>query len=737
MTIGPLTGTLSGNAMANKLIPLPFDGGINLLDDRRRIQDNELVKTKNIIPVQPGILGKRPAMGWVQQFTTGMGVGVPVSMMLSPFHNGAVDDIDGVWATVDVDNDAMWLNTMIPSATFSPLQVGGAELKPPSYASAQRILYAYPGYGASYAAYSLDIDDLDPTYAFKPWSFAGSGNDGIRPRMSVIYRNRFVYANFGPGYTSALLWADAFNPDTVGDNALASNGFYLTVGDEGGDEIVALVPITQTSVAAPTQEALLVLKQYSAYIITGEPTETGVTFSLEDVVVNRISYDVGCASMNTVVRTAYGVFWASHDDVWFFATGHTPVRIGSKIRPVLQVTNANKRYKWHAGYLNGFYRLALFGEESEQNVNSPCDEQYWLDLRGGAPQNHQEAKWWGPQVYSVTYKTDPVTVAQTIGTYCMAPEQRPEKSAALFGITQDGLSGGFPHSASLVKFDASSGPRDIGNQSIESVLDNYGHYTMELISKEYDFGDPMVQKIFQGLEFNSWVSQDSELTVKVDLDGGASYKVYTDDIPSRGFTADVDSADEVGTNLSREFQSKVILPDSDERVLGKTLQFHVYDEPGYTIIEGSNDQFYLAWGTDSSAISTGTVFSCSINPGFYASLTALSDAVVDAMEEALSAAGHFDSFSAVFNGSFKWEFTDLDGNGWAFASSNNGAVMPAGADDRSTYKVAAMFGYFPDDATLLEDNLAAANYAFSYGISDWQFGGFMLRLRPVNRRPVP
>ena len=290
--------------MPNKLIPLPFDGGINLLVDRKRIADNECVRTKNLIPVQPGILGKRAAMTLDRELGSAP-FGTPMTMAMAPFLGA---DIRGAWTTKDTDANSTILSVMTPTLLYTSLSIGDATLSYPSFSSWGRILYCYPGYGGSAAAYSLDMDALDATNAFKTWAFGGSGNTGLRPKMAAAYNGRMVYANFGPGYTSALIWADPFAPETIGDDALAANGWYVTIGDEGGDEIVAIIPITQTAVANPTQEALLVLKQYSGYIITGEPlvstatpdADTGILGSL---IINRISFDVGCASLQTVVRT--------------------------------------------------------------------------------------------------------------------------------------------------------------------------------------------------------------------------------------------------------------------------------------------------------------------------------------------------------------------------------------------------------------------------------------------------
>ena len=86
--------------------------------------------------------------------------------------------------------------------------------------------------------------------------------------------------------------------------------------------------------------------------------------------------------------------------MWLFPQGQgIPFRVGSYIRAVLKETPAAQRYLWHAAYHDGFYRLAVISPGQGPNDNSPCGEQWWLDLRDGPPRPHEEARWYGPMIY--------------------------------------------------------------------------------------------------------------------------------------------------------------------------------------------------------------------------------------------------------------------------------------------------------------------------------------------------
>lgn len=553
--------------------------GVNLLDDPRRIRDDECVYAKNLVPFTKGLLGKRPGSRMLGTLPSASYQGKVVAIAQAPFTGANYVQINKFETgfhilLTDLGTSYVDIEIVLRQIAYAPALVGYL-----------RKMYVFPGYPCTT---NYVVDQVGVTES----PFLGT-NNGISPAVACVYRNRLVYGNFGPGFESRLLFADPYNPMLVGNDVLAANGRSFDIGPDDGDRIVALVEVTQTAVGSPASSVLLILKENSAYILSGEPNYTTDTSELlGDTIISKISYDCGCSSAQTVKTTPFGTLWAGKDDVWFFAAGSLPVRVGSNIRPVLEASPASMRWQWHAEYFGGFYRLALFAPGQSPNDKANLAEQWWLDLRDGV----ELIRWWGPQIYN-SNNLDSGTgllVAGEPGLQFMFQAKAPGSSARLLGVTgYTAASAVGSTSTFLLELDASE-PRDGGlDHALPSYAtpditwsDNMGTEVLyELKTKEYDFDSPYFNKLLRGVKVDFWTSITQYLKAAVILNGQPSSAAELSAVvETSGLIMD---ADQVETEIGRTFQEKYLI-DSDTNLVGKTIQLKFYDEAGYVISDSNN-----------------------------------------------------------------------------------------------------------------------------------------------------
>jgi hypothetical protein len=269
-----------------------------------------------------------------------------------------------------------------------------------------------------------------------------------------------------------------------------------------------------SGVGSPAESALLVLKENSAYLLTGEPDQT--TGGAADLVVNKMTVAAGCVSQTSVVRTPYGIVWAGPSDVWLFHSGALPVSIGKKISPVLASSPAATRYKWHAEYFGGFYRLALMTPGQGPDDDAPCGEQWWLDMREGAPETWIDARWYGPQIYNVPTASD---TTPTPGTFCMAVDTVVDQDRPMFGVNEAA------GTLNIYRYDSSQGYDDcVGDYLPESLYGN--EILTKIIGGVKDFGQATRDHVFEKTEM------DVRSTFPAQLDRNATHcyvssRIYT------------------------------------------------------------------------------------------------------------------------------------------------------------------------------------------------------------------
>lgn len=628
------------------ILPL---GGVNLLQDPKRIADNELVESTNMAPVVPGVLSKRKGLSLVQGSILGTyyaksfsfpvsEVGVAQLIVANPFSLSAPTNIFGA------DDSGGYLFTSnfgTRVLATSSITLGGK-------------LYLFGGYPCTVPGKMIYKDaTVSGGLACVPFTWDDPSNT-FSPSVAAVYRSRAVYGNLGLGYENYIVFSDRFLPATIGTDVLLGNGRSVQIGDSDGDRIVALVDVMLTAVGSPAQSALLVLKEQSAYLVTGEPNETtDSTDPFGDLTINKFNFTCGCSSANSVVRTPYGLLWASLDDVWMYDGGQLPRRVGSKIRKALGYSPAAQRYRWHAAYFNGFYRLAVFGQGQVQNDDVPLTDQWWLDLRDGPPQSHVDARWWGPQQYTIL--TGPSGVVT--GTSTFAVDVRPGRESALYGCEQVGIftvpPGATPPAQlttmlGIVAYDTDDG-RDRAEDATLNPSDFAGtEIVSSLTTKMFDMGDPIVEKLFQQMEASVEVMGITRVYNDVTLNGGAQSETQTALVLPTGIVLDESTLDGPSV-LDQQDQPVKFDPDPLTRLNGRHHQYTLRAVATNEVIAGYNDVFYFSF--DQTVVSGEFLFQATLTAGSYTSLNLLMAEVISAMNASFPAFYGFFSSAGQTSGS--------------------------------------------------------------------------------------
>lgn len=704
--------------MAEKGFRIPVTGGVNLLADPREIRDDQCVKSKNLVPTKPGVLRMRPAT--TDDYHLGI-TQYPLSALVAPPSSLAdivltargsagtslylLDRYEGVTSTTVV-------STML--CEYRPVLV--------PFNNKVYCFFGRPLTGSGKVV-QVKADLSGPEVV--DFTFTEASNT-FMPAGACVYRRRMVYWNLDPGYESHILFADPDAPATVGANALAANGRNIRIGTMETGRVVGCVEIMLTAIGSPAQSALLVLKEKAAYLLVGEPNKTTDSGDmLANCTINRISQDCGCVSFETIVSTKYGVIWAGEDDVWAFQQGQIPQRIGSNISPALKDSPATLKYMWHAAYHDGFYRLAAFSVGQGPTDESSCGDQWWLDLRDGLPQGPEQARWWGPQVFLNPTTSNAVSPeTPEAGTRCMFTDTRDKFDTKLMGFSPFWSSG-----FSLLEFGADNVRDNEGATMSAGGL--YGtEIVPELLTKEYTFGDPMVDKIYGGLEISMFASLPAEVVIEAILDGGREVDTsYIEgENQAASFRAGVSTAD--SGLLSRQFSAFHVAPGRTSRKKGKSIQLKIYTAVGF-VIDSTNDTFVFI---ENGSLTTARV--ATIAHGAYDNIKLLADALVAAMNAVRSVSDPYEHDQVVpprsgagltltiTNPTDQWapRFLTLASatSAQLLASKNLGAVLGLATES--------------DPATALSHSATSETYyRGNYRI---ELGGMIVRVRTIPKRPL-
>lgn len=701
-------------------IGLSYALGVNRFNAPHDIDDQEAVTLKNLYPPESGQLATRPVTAFASGFTTSGGY--PLACQFLPVNAPA--DFAAIVRKMGATAVNTLFNAYVRTAGFGA-PVATADFGVPTPYGAAMIaylgkVYAFGGYGSNANGKVLQRT-LGGGVEIVDFAFSTAGNTALRPHLVGNYRERFVYMNFGPDWESAFLLADPFEPAVITADALAAKGSYGLVNPDDGDRITAGVEVTQTG-ATDAVSSFLILKEWSGFMLTGEPPFSDGT-GPDNLQVLKLPVNCGCASQATVCRTPFGLIWAGPDDVWVFPEGQLPYRIGTKIRPVLQASPANVRYRWHAAFDQGFYKLALFSAGQGPDDDSPCGEQWWLDMRQGlpaaSPEAWRSARWYGPQVF-INAAWDATPFSEE-GSRAMALDVKPGSDRSLYSASATDTG------AALWSHGA-SGSHDAVNPGAEPYFDTA--VIPEILTKEFKnvvkgnqlVADGVMEKGLHGVEALLYVSKSGLVAWKWILNNGKTVGAETTfalGLPS-GFLLGTSL---LGTDSLSTEEGQMVLDPSPTRVVGNTLQLKIYGKAGY-YIDSTNDLIVMDY-----EMSPGVTvrLRASLTQGYYATMDALCTHIAAQLSAQLIA-----PMAVTFSRSSEYiVFTNSTGNELALGTGH-----VALADHDKVQTLAMMLGY--NNWSLDYEggvSVTATERVYDVTVPMWRFpSGMVLHLYTIPRR---
>jgi hypothetical protein len=609
---------------------LTFEGGVNRFDNSRSIRDDQAYTLKNVIPIGPGVMGTRGGLSPSAEVISGVALGITSSVapLAALFPPRAVGTINLVLAYLGVDsggagaNTRLWfVGTVLGGATTVSQSAAAMTLeRRPSMTYFNKKVYCLVGTPLTgRSGYVLAEDGSALGYGLSDFNFNGTQTTRPIPAGMCGYRRRAVFWDLGTGYEDYIVFSDPDDPATVGDDILDSDGRAFRVGSRDAGRVMHCREVMLNAVGSPAQSALLVLRERAAYLLTGEPNRTtDVTeYIPPDMITSKFNVDCGCVAGSTVVETPHGIFWASEDDVWCWRAGQIPFRVGTHIQNELRNQNpAGRRWLMHAEYFNGFYRLAMQSISKTAAQTDPCDRQWWLDIRYGAPEDFTKARWFGPHQYDV-HKfsgSSPVT-----GTFCMFRERRENKEDILYGLHP--AANATVYAINMVKYD------QFTNEDYSSLAVHDPTYRRNnnliaplILSKQFDFDDHGVEKIWTGVEADMMVDVAARVSIGDAID--ATTSTATEDLAGDSSFDNDSDAD--------NFRQTLFYPDEGTRPLGRKHQFSMSYEAGY-VIDSTNNKVSI----ENNA---GVVTEYTLTSGYYETLYQLLQHICSVLADA-SAAG--------------------------------------------------------------------------------------------------
>jgi hypothetical protein len=505
-------------------VSVPCIGGVNRNVDARRIKDTEAYALQNVVLGDGDIIKARNGSELVQRIRAwdnrasfpafgGANGALPTWQVWAPRLGEQTDYLVYARTGTNVVDDHPVLRVDSSGvvqdwAAFEGNSGYAFPMIRPQAFSMGSTLYIVNGTSVvdSSAAFgyvmAVDYSGNNPVMASVQWDDSQSVDPAsfpVWPRVAGLYRNRAVYGDFsnsdnggsyaGPEYANHILFSDPNLPLTIGEDAILTRA--LQVGSLEDGRMIALVEVMQTAVGSPAQSALLVLFEFAAYLVTGEPnystdTEQDPESIFGSLVVSKFNVSCGCASAETVCRTPRGLIWAGHDQVWLMEEGSVPRPVGKKIRTQLKANDASLRRSWHAAYFEGYYRLAI-GEAGQDAAATDTTfelmkEQWWLDL-GGEVGNEESVRWFGPMTYSVDGE----------GTATMVVENRVGGAPRLLGLVRD--------NATAYDLLLDLHPADpVTTDTVASSGTTTAAIVTSVTTKKYTFEDAATDKIFHGGE---------------------------------------------------------------------------------------------------------------------------------------------------------------------------------------------------------------------------------------------
>lgn len=479
---------------------LLLNGGVNLFDSPLKMRPDQLRYGQNLFIDKDGDLKKRPGVGFIQQAAGGTGAGTtcykPLNIhipelslgynYLAHFFKDTAGVVSEHIVASNLSSRTDTLESQGPLLTLTAAQEHKPSTDPACFIN-YRLHTIVAGTPKMEGVHHLHprIKAFYNASFVHPAAFGGVPDEQtqaipVRPKVACVFKNRVVYANFGPGMSNWLVFADRFKENhtddtlypiftVVGSDVLSLNGRHVELEGLAGQNIVGMFEIQLQNTGNPISAALVILTaEGGCAICTGEisdTSETDPTLILGDFEPNYVQYKVGCASFNTIKKTDYGYIWASDTDVWMI-NGNLPVKIGTFISPALTNCPPEAKKWWTAGVIKNHYILQTVPARGSDDRYLQRN-QWWLSLDAGIPQTFRDAKWSGPMVVA----RDIINEDYTAGC-ALSGIQTDYDGERVIGLCSNlHYLGGSNHRLSLVDYTGSTSTDDITFDTVTSGLE--------------------------------------------------------------------------------------------------------------------------------------------------------------------------------------------------------------------------------------------------------------------------
>ncbi len=727
--------------MSDQYILITGSKGVNLFVEPKALGDDELASCENAVPEKPGTFSKRKtALCLIPRLVEVLRdnhADVPLAVYMLDANGDALRGIlahsydgDMMLTAFDPDNGATPVNSQLVGFTgdgFDSAPVFMQFVK--GVGDAGQNVYVFPGNtspnwrsipfepesGGTAGMWFFAIDAQD--WGWQEW--IDVSNDDLAPLGGCVYLDRCVYWNLAVGFENAILFSDRNEPAKVGIDALAANGRWLQIGGMLSGPVMGCLTLMLTESGTPATSGVLVLSRRGSHLVTGEPNQSTDPAPVlpatifDNLQVNKHNAQSSCVSFASAVQTPYGIFWVGDDDVWCFNGGSVPFQVGTKLRPLLKTQPTNVQWKIHAAYFNGFYRVALFANDSGYDEFSKPEQQWWLDLRAGAPSNASEARWFGPHGYLFVEALEETV---TPGTYCMGLDNIPVPPRLMSAVPTVVPDVGLLYFMSLVNLegqfctDESTSEFPI-NDSLGSTFP-----LVRLETKQYagagKNADQFIDKIYTGVELMLRPSVDMTFQTVASLDRGPEgmLQVSNDEL--------IDSTSNEPDVLQSTYTEQLVYPDANLRYLGKLIQLSMGDLRGYTIAT-DDPAFTFTFTEEDSPITIA------LGELHYANLVELLDALCAAMTAGSLTYGHGGTYT---HNQLAPPFTA------AVVITSVEAYNFAFGVEPPSYQLAYMLD-LPLPETYSPAPTLTGNGPVPYcPASQFEVGGIVLRVCPINRR---
>lgn len=529
--------------------PVPMNGleGVNLLADPTALKPNELVTARNLFPHKPGILGTRKAMSFQEpmgirsffsdetsggtatpQWVTGSGFNfsciktcsnssvpgvsfvavISVTSTGSPFGDdmppgdyififGSFQDWGFNFSTIPLTRRGNYPYCIVNVGQRTLILDGGSSgYVVAREGDAQTGLPYIDGLTINSVAAGITLSNDFPS--IQRLELVGVQPEELHPISAIVRGNRVVFGAPTAATPNTIIFGDPIDQistdswRTVGDNAITARGFVIGSDNEGG--LTALWSAAMAPVASLPAGTVYMFKKSSIYSLTGEPglstdaTPDAIRGTLQ---ITRLNTNAGCVAPNTLQWSPNGLLWLGYDDVWCMSVGNVPERVGSKLQPIWTGQPSAQVHRAHAAYYDGIYRLAVYSDGQGPSEDSPCGDQWWLDLRFTDEQPQTlSARWFGPQQFVPAYGP--------AGTTNLFLDNRPNYPQTLLSATL------------AVTIDDPDTGTDAGTIPVICSFDSFNSYDAVLPTQifvewaethAYAEGEILTPKAYAGLEF--------------------------------------------------------------------------------------------------------------------------------------------------------------------------------------------------------------------------------------------